>query len=44
MAHGCPDTGINDPGVGFGLRDTGVHRNDEINGAVVKIDNGVTHV
>lgn len=28
MVNGCPDIGRNDRGVGFGLRDTGVDKND----------------
>jgi len=28
MANGCPDIGRNDPGVGCGLRDAGVDRNN----------------
>jgi hypothetical protein len=43
MAHGCPDTGINDPTVGSGLRTIGLDRM-KLNAAVVKIDNGATPI
>ena len=44
MAHGYPDTGINDPTVGYGLRAIGLDRMKKLNAAVVKIDNGATPI